>query len=92
MEIANPNDSYGKLLIFNATKNNSAKINVANLIASVGKMNGDRITFTKAPNLPLREPYDTTAWISGKRALKFEGIIPSGENLDSSGYGDSRIR
>lgn len=91
LEVTNPRDPYGKLLIFNAKNGSFTKINVTNLINNVGKLEGDRINFTKAPTIAKREPYDSSAWISGKRPLKFSEIIPSSDNLGSSGYGDSRI-
>ena len=91
LEIENPKDPYGKLLIFNSRNGASAKINVANLIKNIGKLDTDRINFTQAPNTPKSEPYDTSAWISAKKPLKFSDVIPSGDDLGSSGYGDSRI-
>jgi cellulose synthase operon protein B len=91
LEIENPKDPYGKLMIFNSKNGTSAKINVANLIQNIGKLDTDRINFTQAPKLSKSEPYDTRAWISAKKPLKFSEIIPSGDDLGSSGYGDSRI-
>lgn len=91
VEVTNPKDPYGKLLVFNAKNGSFTKVNVANLINNIGKLDGEKTNFTKAPTLPKREPYDSAAWISGKGPLKFSEIIPSSENLGSSGYGDSRI-
>jgi cellulose synthase (UDP-forming) len=82
--IANPTDSYGSILVVGGRDEGEVATAAAALVVGDRVLGGDVAT-VRAPDLPVRQPYDAPAWIPTDRPVKFGELVDAGQ-LQGVGY------
>lgn len=84
LEVANPNDSQGSLLVI-AGRNDAEVVAAANDISlGAQSLSGSSAT-VRAPQLPSHQPYDAPSWIPTDRKVRL-GELVDASALQGSGY------